>query len=262
MKVICLREIQLMELAILKDFDAFCRKNKLVYTLTAGSLLGAVRHKGFIPWDDDIDIYMPRPDYDKFNKIYDSLYTIKSTFVDSHWPYPFTKLINNKISIREKSSNILSGLWIDIFPVDGWPDSYTNSLSYRNRLLRLKTLNSCSYLKYVKSPHGSFRTLAKFMLISTIGRIPKGVIARYIDSIASTTYKYEKSEFIGNVVFHDPDKLVRIQKDFFEDRILWPFEDSEFYIPRNYDSYLKQAYGDYMKLPPESERQSHPMEFL
>ncbi|MDO4542749.1 MAG: LicD family protein [Bacillota bacterium] len=259
MKTMSTRELQLIELEILKDFDTFCRKHDIKYFLAGGTLLGAVRHKGFIPWDDDVDIYMPRPDYIKFNRIYDSRFTLKLPLNDSKWHFPFAKLLNMSIIIRENEFNLNTGVWIDIFPVDGWPDSYNESENYRRKRLQLELLCAARYGRFVKSKHGSLRTICKFSAIGLLRLVPGSILAHYIDRSASRNFTYEDSKFVGNTVWPG-EKIIRITKDFFNDMIELPFEDSKFYAPANYDDYLVQAYGDYMKLPPISERITHKIE--
>lgn len=263
MKKISLRELQLMELEILKNFDSFCRQYSLRYCLAEGTLLGAVRHKGFIPWDDDIDVYMPRQDYIKFNEIYShTKYILKSPLVDRKWNMPIAKLMNMDIKLIESGTTAVKGIWIDIFPVDGWPDSLEAALKYKKKLQMFNYLCFGRDAVLSRSKHGFWRTCAKTAVISFAHLIPHGVMSRYINQVASNTYPYQDSKYVGNISFQESNKIVRIKKAHFEDRIELQFEDAMFYAPRNYDDYLTQTYGNYMKLPPVSERQTHPMEFI
>lgn len=256
MKTINIRKLQLKELEILKDFDAFCRKHDLKYCLAGGTLLGAVRHKGFIPWDDDIDIYMPRPDYIKFNQIYNSKYTLKSPLVDKQWHYPFAKLMNMEIKLVEDNTSKITGVWVDIFPADGWPTSYEDSVNYHKKQIWLERIVALRNAQVAKSKRGSLITLAKFLFIRPLRLTPEGLIVCYIDRKSSQKFSYADSEFVGNVVWPG-EKIIRVNKGFFNDRTELLFEDASFYAPANYHDYLVQAYGNYMKVPHVSERINH-----
>lgn len=257
MKTISIRELQLKELEILKDFDKFCRKHNLKYCLAGGTLLGAVRHKGFIPWDDDIDVLMPRPDYIKFNQLYNARYLLKSPLLDNKWHYPFAKLMDAGVALREASSSKVTYVWIDIFPADGWPSSYDESAKYHKKHLYLTMLNGASNGAFMKSQHGLLRTFAKFTLISLLRFMPDGIISRHIDYSVSKKFPYDESEYVGNIVWPG-GKMIRSRKDFFDCTTSLQFEDGQFIVPQDYHDYLTQAYGDYMELPPESERIGHP----
>lgn len=257
MKMISIRELQLKELEILKDFDEFCHKHSLKYCLAGGTLLGAVRHHGFIPWDDDIDVLMPRPDYIRFNQLYNSKYLLKSPLIDKQWHYPFAKLMNTNIALREVSSTKVTYVWIDVFPADGWPSSYDESVKYHQKHLCLTILNGASNGMFMKSKHGMWRTFIKFALIGLLRFLPDGVISRYIDHSVSKKFPYNESKYVGNIVWPG-GRMIRSKKDFFDCTTRLQFEDSQFNAPKDYHDYLMQAYGDYMKMPPESERIGHP----
>lgn len=128
-------EIKQIELNLLLKLDEICKKYKLRYYLCGGTLLGAVRHKGFIPWDDDIDVLMPREDFEKLLRLEkaETRYGGKDCFLKSgNSIYPFIKLINTNTVLKEKylSEEFTTGIWIDIFPLDGMPDD--EKLSQRN----------------------------------------------------------------------------------------------------------------------------------
>ena len=128
MKKLNLYDIKTLELDLLINFDKFCKENNLIYFIAYGTLLGAIRHGGFIPWDDDIDIQMPRTDYEKFltlrDKYESSFYgNVIKTLGDKGYPFPFTKIENkNTLVIEHKmTTKIKTGVWVDIFPMDGLP---------------------------------------------------------------------------------------------------------------------------------------------
>ena len=132
-KNINLEELKKIQFDILKKVAAFCEKNKIKYYLGYGTLLGAVRHKGYIPWDDDIDIIMPRPDYLRFIEIFNKStpspeLKVLSHYIDKNHPYPFIKLINTKTKqVSHSSIKYDMGVCIDIFPLDGLPKSIHKS---------------------------------------------------------------------------------------------------------------------------------------
>ena len=141
MKQLNIREIQLEEVEILKEFIKFANENNLKYYLSGGTMIGAVRHQGFIPWDDDIDIAMPRPDYDrlinlaKTKKISEEL-EIKSLEL-GNLAYPFVKIINKNIDIVSKSAED-KNLWIDIFPIDAVPSDYEEQKKLIKKVMNYK----------------------------------------------------------------------------------------------------------------------------
>ncbi len=125
MDILSLEEIKSFSLDILVFFDKYCSDNNLRYYLAFGTLLGAVRHRGFIPWDDDIDVYVPRPDYDRVIEQFkdpDGRYAAVSCFNDASYLYPFAKIVDRKIKSMTESGEIgANGLGIDLFPLDGLP---------------------------------------------------------------------------------------------------------------------------------------------
>ena len=134
MKKMQLREIKDIELDILIAFNKFCQDNNLKYYLSGGTLLGAIRHKGFIPWDDDIDVCMPRPDYERLMKIFPNIYMNKyklKTISRKNFICPFAKIIDINTRVDFKYlNNIDKNLWLDIFPIDGLPKSKKKQIEF------------------------------------------------------------------------------------------------------------------------------------
>ena len=262
MKKLSHLEIQKIELNLLLEFDKFCRKNNLTYYLSGGTLLGAIRHKGFIPWDDDIDICMPRKDYEQLLKIfpqkYKQIYTLR-TFERGNFYSPFAKLIDKRTQIISIFFNKMMdySLWIDIFPVDGLPNSiiltkmiYEKASFYR-KLLSLnfaKTNKSNSKIKMIFKPLA--RILAKFIGTSNCLKI--------LNKLAKK-YKYDTSNYVGCIVWGLYGIGERMKKSEFEKTVYVEFEGYKFPTFSCWDSYLKGVYGDYMKLPPLNKRKTHDM---
>lgn len=252
-------EIKKLELNILLKFDEFCKKHKLRYYLAGGTLLGAVRHKGFIPWDDDIDVCMPRPDYEKAVKLLgtlDNRYMLRSNHIDD-FSAPFAKLVdlNTKIVSKVSNSNIESNLWIDIFPVDGLPDDigkvkriYEKCFFYR-RMLFL-----CDKKKV--EDENIIRKYVKYSLKFIVMFIGSEYFVNKLERIAMR-HKYDSTNYVGIVTWGLYGVGERMLKSEFEKPIKVEFEGHKFPAFSCWDSYLRGLYKDYMKLPPLEKRQTH-----
>lgn len=246
--MISLEELKRIELDILKCVDKYCRDNDLRYSLGGGTMLGAIRHKGFIPWDDDIDIMMPRPDYDKFVKGFsgyhpDLICGIYET--DSSWPYAFCKVYNNKTYWKEHGYRKGLGVFIDVFPIDGYPSGkykrkfYILKLEVLKRLLYIKSQNCENWKRVLSKPFIFF--------------VPFSFLQKQIKSMLQR-YPYEKSKFAGASVgaYAEEECYPRYVFDEYMDV---DFEGIPFMCISKYDIYLKQHYGDYMKLPSMEDRE-------
>lgn len=260
--LLSLREIQLEELKILEKIAEFLEKNNLRYSLNGGTLLGAIRHKGFIPWDDDIDIAMPRPDYDKFIELYskqpidDNLILCcpenKTEFL------PFCKIKNKEIEAiddNSKSEKKQNFLWIDIFPVDGISIS-EKELKWKYRKMSFYTLLLYVHRNklYFSKKGYFFKDIIKLILkpISLL------VSAKTLIKFAAKM-DYEKAKYIGKFVSGYGLKEALLKEDY-EEYIKVEFEGRKFSVIKNYDKYLTNIFGDYMTLPPKNERITHHLE--
>ncbi len=239
MKKLELNEAKILMLDILKQFAIFCEQHGLFYSLFGGSLLGAVRHGGFIPWDDDIDIAMPRDDYEKFFKLFKNsslsqkfkLYD-SSTFSD--YPYPFLKLANSQTLIHGfgKDTCFDMGVHIDIFPLDGLPKlKWIAKLQFRfHFLLRHLAILSSLHI-YVRK-----RSLLKILFMFVAKR-----------------NKLFSSQWGGNCIWGVGVQEV-LSVSVFEKRKKINFEGETFYAFEDANAYLRGIYGDYMSLPPIEKR--------
>lgn len=256
-KYLSLKEIQNEELEMLKLLVDFLEKNNLNYYMWAGTFLGAVRHKGFIPWDDDIDLVMTRPEYNKFLeilkkndcKISNNLYG--ECFELNNSNFPFLKIVNKNIEIEEEQK-CDKYLWIDIFPLDGTPKEnskyYKKTMSYR-KLVDMITLDQ-EYLK--KITNSSIKMFFKkimivFLKLVTLERILK----KYLTFC--TKYNYDKCDYLHNNVWASTSHVYH--KDKFENAE-YEFENLKINGLKDYDYFLS-TYGDYMKLPPLEKRETH-----
>ena len=247
-----------MLLSMLCDIAQFCDKHQLTYYLAYGTLLGAVRHKGFIPWDDDIDIMMPRPDYEKFLYLYKkegahgiAVPTDTGSFLV--WAKVFDKRTIKVEEDVDYAKYKIHGLDIDVFPLDGQAgendyDTYVRDVNERRKIYDclMKTIRpiSCCSIK------GAL--LTRFLRLFGA----QFFIRRYIKS--ASKYPYDMASYVGVA---DPFPWVlyseRIKKEIFASKIKASFAGYEFWIPSGYDDYLRIIYGDYMELPPVEKRKTH-----
>lgn len=252
--------IKKLQLNILKEFDEFCTKHNLKYCITAGTLLGAVRHGGYIPWDDDIDVGMFRPDYEKLISLYDEMpdsCKIFSREINPNHSRLYGKICNTDyISVDsfydEKSSGYLG---IDVFPLEAVPENREEFLKLAKKTKVIRQLfifaNSAlfkgnSFLKaYIIKPIPII--ICKIIGADKLYKLFKKVAtSRNFDdskAIALLTGLYTENESFPKERYYD---LIRLD-----------FEGLKLPAVKDYDSYLSQIYGDYMKLPPVDKRQPH-----
>ncbi|MBR4173855.1 MAG: LicD family protein [Lachnospiraceae bacterium] len=258
-----LRKLQLTQLSILKDFVKICEENDLKYFLDGGTMLGAVRHQGFIPWDDDLDVGMPRRDYDRFCKLAKKSlpkgYFLQTYFTDKNYPNAFAKLRKEGTefveSITEKSK-MRGGIYIDILPFDNFPEKKSEILSQGFEIELYKHLLIGKHRVYPWMGMKGKKRLFKFLEYAPF--YPLAVffdhdhLARKYDS---TLKRYNKRTTDR---IKEPDlrfAKVVVPADCGTDLIDVDFEDGKYLIPNSYDSFLKQLYGnDYMTPPPVESR--------
>ncbi len=258
------KEVQNAELEILKAFDSYCKKTKLRYWMAGGTLLGAVRHKGFIPWDDDIDIAMPRPDYERLLRLVKKKPIGKKysllTDRDDMTAQPFAQLVRTDLLIEKEADNYLEKyrvpyLWMDIFPIDGFPKWRWQKKLHLDIMAAARFLSIRSRAKFGKGT-SPIRMLLKMPVI-LLGRLIGVKRLRSFITRVALLYPYERSKEVGIAVngFYGPGEAYR-KRDVFP-RVKLPFEGEQFFAPACYDGYLRGIYGDYMKLPPKEKRKTH-----
>ena len=251
-----LSEMRTIEYRILCFFDKVCRENSIEYYLAYGTLIGAVRHKGYIPWDDDIDVMMFRNDYNRFAKVMegckDSPYKLLSIDNDNVYTFPFPKLCDTRTTLRrEKYRSCPSfGIYIDIFILDNVPDNIKKRRSFVKNFDRLRCLWECSQTKDVKNKKKTLRTMIKFL----IRRISPRTYSKLINKYAQM-YNKKTTSYCGQLLLHQRgyEKDVYLKSMFGKGTRL-QFETGIFPAPEDYDGCLSNCYGDYMKLPPIEER--------
>lgn len=262
--LLSLEEIHARELVLFKLFDGFCREYGLRYYMCGGTLLGAVRHGGFIPWDDDVDLLMPRPDYDKMQKLLPRQPFLPQYEFHSHeignLNENFTKLVdlNTEVDKQYTVDAYDRYLWIDIFPMDGLPgDGRETEKIYR------KVKRARKVLKFLKAKPGTGRSRWKAMIKPVMKPVvelfwSKERLLAYIDRIARK-YDFESSEYVGGIVYGYGPQEKMLREDYVRE-LPMQFEDLTSVAPGSYDAYLRALFGDYMQLPPEDSRQVHFMD--
>jgi lipopolysaccharide cholinephosphotransferase len=267
-----LRKLQLAELDILKKFIKICEENHLCYYLCGGTLLGAIRHNGFIPWDDDIDIAMPREDYNRFCEIYKDKYhdTDDTFFIDleNFYDVPYLLITNKSIQV---SFNVIVSTaykyaWIDIFPMDGFPKNKLLGAVHARSFLIKKALYMFSVFEDL--PDQKYKwSFYKRVIVKVIDKLK-------IHKLFNDKKKYFNlvNKFLSKYSMYKTDKCCILwgaykyndifPADWFGKGVPVKFEDITANVPCNYDAYLRQLFGDYMLLPPEDKQQGHDIEII
>ena len=263
MNEIQLEEIKSIEFEILKEFKSICDNNGFKYSILAGTLLGAVRHKGFIPWDDDIDVMMPRPDYERFKQYCftnNTGFQIICNEKNKKYGYLFTKLVNPFTIIVEEDSdrfNLNMGIYIDIFIYDGMGNSRKEAVKRFNASsLFRELLVAGNWKHYFKSKtHRWYYEPFRFLLFLLSRPIRFDKLINRINKMYTGIDFYE-SEFVGNLCSDKRSKSI-INRSCFDDYVDLEFEGELLKAFKGYKVYLEAMYGDYMKLPPIDKRNTH-----
>ena len=246
-----------IQLEVLDGIDRFCSERGLRYSLAYGTLIGAVRHKGFIPWDDDIDLMMPRPDYDRFRQDFNAegLYLVDLAERDD-CVETFVKVCKvGTVMVDKNFGRELWGVNVDVFPVDGAPSEdlagYYSSLDrIRNKLFQI-----CPYYKSVRK--GRFKLMLKYALKRLRYFYPGSFMSlkrKLVDG--QKAYPYEAAGVAG-VYFAAEKTRTFLEKRIYDCMGTALFEGRDYPALKYFDEYLTSLYGDYMQLPPEEKRVSH-----
>lgn len=249
-----IREVQKIELEILLEFDRICKEEGLAYQLFSGTLLGAIRHQGFIPWDDDIDVAMMRKDYEIFLRIaqvnlgYD--YFLQTTETDPNYVNPFAKIRKNGTVFKEKmvkDVDMHHGVYMDIFPMD-----YVKP----GKKIGYLQLSLLTYFRDIKKHRAQgIREKESFFQ----RRLSDAVVDRGIKA-SLNLFSKRGTDHISDLVFNNTKELYddfALSKETFETLIIGDFEGYSFPIPKNYDEELRIYYGDYMTLPRKEDQDPH-----
>ena len=252
-------------LNILSTFDTYCKKQGLKYVLSYGTLLGAIRHKGFIPWHDDIDVNMTVEEYGKLRKAasvspyLDDNNRYRFYFPgDENYCYSFAKVVDTRYVLHEKnvSDRYNIGLYIDIFKVDYWPENRAKEFYQLKKGIILRKLNEiCLRGNLTEKKYIILDRLLKpvDLLFKCLG-ITSEKICMTMDNIGNNN---KPCEYMGCLTEGTGNANEKMPRKIYEDTILVSFEGLLFPIPADFDMVLTTLYGDYMTPPPASERKGH-----
>ena len=259
----CIEEVVRVELEILESVARFCEEHDLRYFLAYGTLIGALRHKGFIPWDDDIDVIMPRPDYEKFVtycKTQKTPFKFLSAQTDDGYAYLFGKVMDTETELCEFMGNrnkVDMGVFIDIFIYDGMGNTEEEAKKNFNKSrFSRELLVASNWKKFFRSKTKAWYyepIRFAFFLISRMRNHKK--------LIRSVEKKYENidfyaNEYVGNLC-SDKRDLSIIKRREIDTYTTLEFEGEQFSVFSGYETYLTNMFGDYMQLPPEDKRVTH-----
>ncbi len=266
MDQIDIRRIQLRELDMLKEIDKICQRHNLTYFALGGTLLGAVRHHGFIPWDDDLDIAFKRADYELFMKTAEeelpAPYRVINHKNDPDHIYAYGRVIDPRVKlIREKTRNqTIQSLWVDVFPLDTAPGYGLKKILWEKEFYILRGLRNLACFSELVNLDKEYHGLKKFIVNLALKTNIEDRFDIHKSVLRLDRFLVSKSENndtrIGNPLGAWWYKEL-FPKQWFEDVTRLPFEDIKINCPKEYDAVLTQMYGDYMTPPPVSERKGH-----
>ena len=257
-----LRQLQLTQLEILKVFDRFCREHDLKYSLYAGSMLGMIRHKGFIPWDDDLDVCMSRAEYDRFIQLWAQEppqgYILQNKENSPGFWQSFTKIRKDHTTFLQEereAGKYHTGIFLDVFPLDRMPDGKWDRMIFKWHCMQYQLLTR----GFVPSKAGKLMQLGSAVILScTPAKKRERVRRRVLKKIT----QYNKN---NNLEIAAIETMASLRKPFAADMldnyVELPFEDGTFMCFAGWDDHLRRKFGDYMQLPPEEEREwrHHPI---
>lgn len=255
-KYIDTKELKEIQLDMLKVVHKFCVNNNIRYSLSSGTLIGAIRHKGYIPWDDDIDIMMPRPDYERFLNTFSHEYLIATDFSkDDSQPLTYGKVYDTRTVMVEKSDRKYdASVFLDVFVIDGLGSDISTAkklykkIKYHRDILVVKTVSMAKTRSFYRNIY-----LGALKVASCLFPF-KYVLSRTIKLMK--TFDFNSSKLAGNLSWGFGEKRI-FNRNMYEEYIDVEFEGNMFRSLKDYDKYLSHVYGDYMKLPPKEKQVTH-----
>lgn len=257
MKEINIDELKKIQFNILDDINNFCKENKIKYWIDCGTLLGAVRHAGYIPWDDDIDIGMLRDDYDKFLKLYNtknSRYRLMAAELTNDYYFQFGKVVDTKTLLYEPDENGIKGaVYVDVFVYDNAPDDDNKLKKMFDKRDLYHKLRIAQIYPDLYDKTSFKKRIFRFFLSIYLKFLPKNYYTKKMIK-HSKKYVNKETKRVGN--FSQLEYVVG-DKKIFDSFIELPFENKKYPAPIGYDEWLKAFYGDYMQLPPKEKQISN-----
>lgn len=248
MKEVSLRECKELELRILVNIADFCNKHHIKYSLAYGTLIGAIRHKGFIPWDDDIDIIMKRDEYEKFLSLYhDDYYQLIDGKHQSNQLHVRVSDMSTRLEFlaSEGSKHFYKGgVWVDVFPIDKAPNKLGQYRKLKKRIFY-------SYRLFFMSIFTPSKSVVKKMMHGMLSLF-KGVLEKNVHTLVQS-YNSKQVNMMANLSLWYLD-YPAFPSFYMNDYVDVEFEGYTFKAMKHYDDFLRGIYGDYMKLPPEDQR--------
>ena len=252
-------EIHACGLGMLKFVDGICRQEKLTYWLSGGTLLGAVRHKGFIPWDDDVDLMMPRPDYERFVEVAPRYANARYDVVhpryrkDYGMPWLRVQDRNTRVELTNMVKGGVTMLFTDVFPVDALPANPTLCKLFFKHVRLRDILLKCSR-KSALWEDERLKLLKRALMVLTSPWSPN-TFARWLDRLCARG-NFDRARFAGVCTITHYGMRERMSAEVFRGTAMVTFCGEQYPAPIGWDAYLKGLYGDYMQLPPEDKRRS------
>ncbi len=262
-----LRKLQLVELEIMRIFSEICEKHHFRYYLVGGTMLGAVRHRGFIPWDDDMDVGMPRPDYEQFLEVVRTElpegYAFLNYKQDEAYKRYFSRIVNTRVRVYNASNTetIVEEAWLDIFPFDGMPSSALRQKLHFWHLTGIRFFYHASCfdeLVNLNRPGRAWylRAAIKFISVTHIGaHMDTKKLMRRLEKLLMK-YPYDNCDYMISFFGAYMTKEI-VNKNLLGEGAPYPFENLTLNGPVKFDEFLTHFYGDYMQVPADADKDKH-----
>lgn len=254
-------EIQQTQAGILRYFDKICKENNIVYYLSNGTLLGAVKYRGFIPWDDDVDVFVPRPDYDRLVKLSGidaNGYRLFAQERNTPWHLPFAKLCDERTLVKEGTADVGSehGLALDVFPLDYWNGGEKTAVWQARYCGWIRRCFSASLETEFQTPRTGWKRMV-LLLIWKYSRL-RGAdhFKKKIDK-ELLRGRGSKKQFCGSVAWSLYGGREVLPAELFAGTVPVQFEGNDYPAPVGYAVYLKSLYGDITQDPPAEQQKPH-----